>query len=242
MLSSFSPEGGSVEIFTIAARNAIRICVKDVGPGIPEEFRPRIFGKFSQADSSTARTRGGTGLGLNITKQIVEHMGGKIGFYTKMGLGTTFWAEFPTENMNETASAELVIEASTFTKNTSVLPKILHVEDDDSLVSFFSNALQDKVQIVPAKTLQDAKEKLKNDSISLIILDIGMPDGSGIDLLNYLNETEHRNIPVVILSAIEASEEIRNRVAAHMVKSRMSEVKIIEEILQIMNLGTNAND
>lgn len=73
----------------------VRIRVTDHGNGIPEEFRTRIFGKFAQADSSVARARNGTGLGLHISRQLVEAMGGRIGFDTETGVGTTFWIEFP---------------------------------------------------------------------------------------------------------------------------------------------------
>lgn len=76
-------------------RGRVRICVTDHGAGIPEEFRSRIFGKFAQADSSVTRARGGTGLGLHISRQLVEAMGGQIGFDTAVGVGTTFWIEFP---------------------------------------------------------------------------------------------------------------------------------------------------
>jgi signal transduction histidine kinase len=73
----------------------VRVFVRDHGDGIPEEFRGRIFGKFSQADSSASRQKGGTGLGLHITRQLVEQMNGTIGFVSQVGLGTTFWVEFP---------------------------------------------------------------------------------------------------------------------------------------------------
>ena len=76
------------------SHDQIRICVSDQGPGIPDDFRDRIFGKFSQADSSSTRRAGGTGLGLHISRQIVERMGGRIGFDTELGRGTTFWVEF----------------------------------------------------------------------------------------------------------------------------------------------------
>lgn len=91
----FSPEGGKVHVRVQAHAARVRIMVKDTGMGIPEEFRERIFGKFLQADSSVSRSKGGTGLGLHITKQMVEHMGGEIGFDTETGKGTVFWVEFP---------------------------------------------------------------------------------------------------------------------------------------------------
>ena len=73
----------------------VRVEVADQGPGVPEEFRGRIFQKFSQADSSDARRIGGTGLGLNISKMLVEKMGGHIGFENQAGAGTTFFFEMP---------------------------------------------------------------------------------------------------------------------------------------------------
>jgi len=61
----------------------------------PEDFRARIFSKFSHADSGEARHKGGVGLGLYITRQLVEQMRGNIGFASEVGSGTTFWVEFP---------------------------------------------------------------------------------------------------------------------------------------------------
>jgi PAS domain S-box-containing protein len=89
----FSPRGRRVLVDARAANGRVRVRVVDRGAGIPEEFRARIFEKFSQADSSSGRRAGGTGLGLHISRQIVEHMQGKIGFETRQGRGTTFWVE-----------------------------------------------------------------------------------------------------------------------------------------------------
>lgn len=91
----FSPENGVVRIDTRYSGGFIRISVTDRGPGIPEEFRARLFSKFSQADSTSTRSKGGTGLGLHISQELTRHMHGTIGFDTKIGKGTTFWFEFP---------------------------------------------------------------------------------------------------------------------------------------------------
>ncbi|HEX5536589.1 MAG TPA: PAS domain S-box protein [Sphingobium sp.] len=98
----FSRDGGIVDVLTHEVGDGkIRICVADHGPGIPEEFRGRIFGRFAQADSSVARSRNGTGLGLHITRQLVEAMDGVIGFDSETGVGTTFWVEFPLSDAQE---------------------------------------------------------------------------------------------------------------------------------------------
>jgi len=89
--AKFSPAGGEVSISAEIRGPIVRISVCDQGPGIPEEFQTRIFSKFAQADSSDARQKGGTGLGLNIAKAIVERMGGRIGFETQAGAGSTFY-------------------------------------------------------------------------------------------------------------------------------------------------------
>jgi PAS domain S-box-containing protein len=93
--AKFSPVGGVVDIRATVRDAAVRIAVSDQGPGIPEEFRERVFHKFSQADASDTRARGGTGLGLAISKSLVEAMGGSIGFESHVGVGTTFYFDLP---------------------------------------------------------------------------------------------------------------------------------------------------
>jgi PAS domain S-box-containing protein len=93
--AKFSPEGSVVDISTADAGSNVRVAVHDRGTGIPETFRTRIFGRFTQADSTATRQKGGTGLGLAICKRLVELMGGRIGFEDRPGGGTTFWLELP---------------------------------------------------------------------------------------------------------------------------------------------------
>jgi PAS domain S-box-containing protein len=93
--AKFSPNGAEIRVKAESLGTTLRISVSDQGPGIPESFRDRVFEKFSQGDASAARRAGGTGLGLHITRELVEHMGGRIGFDTETGRGTTFWFEFP---------------------------------------------------------------------------------------------------------------------------------------------------
>jgi len=93
--AKFSPEGEAVQITTEERGAWLRVAVHDRGPGIPEAFRARVFGRFSQADSTTSRYKGGTGLGLAICKRLVEMMQGRIGFEDRDGGGTTFWFELP---------------------------------------------------------------------------------------------------------------------------------------------------
>ena len=91
--TKFSPEGAAVTVSASHEDNWVRIMVTDRGPGIALEFRSRIFQKFAQADSSNARQKSGTGLGLSICKAIIEQLGGRIGFESEAGSGTTFHIE-----------------------------------------------------------------------------------------------------------------------------------------------------
>mgnify|MGYP000214486036 CR=1 FL=1 len=94
----YAPKGSTVRVIAMPlARNKLRIEVIDLGSGIPENFRDRIFQKFSQADSSDTRAKGGTGLGLAITKAIVKRMHGEIAYYHDDAGegGTHFYVDFP---------------------------------------------------------------------------------------------------------------------------------------------------
>ncbi|MCB1341298.1 MAG: CHASE domain-containing protein [Pseudooceanicola sp.] len=91
----FSEPEGKVVIAAESVGAYCRFTVTNRGPGIPDSFRPRLFHPFSQADGTDTRKVGGTGLGLSIARQIVERMGGEIGYTSVPGEETTFWFTCP---------------------------------------------------------------------------------------------------------------------------------------------------
>lgn len=92
----FSGEATTVTVSVDASENEhVKVSVSDQGAGVPDEFRSKVFGKFSQADGSTTRQRGGTGLGLAITKSLVEQHGGVINYYNNVTRGATFYFTLP---------------------------------------------------------------------------------------------------------------------------------------------------
>ncbi|MBA3943355.1 MAG: PAS domain S-box protein [Herpetosiphonaceae bacterium] len=93
--AKFSPRDGVVTVAVTREAEIVRIAVGDQGSGVPLEFHARIFQKFAQADSSDTRQKGGTGLGLNITKAIIERLGGQIGFTSVPGAGASFFVDLP---------------------------------------------------------------------------------------------------------------------------------------------------
>ena len=93
--AKFSPRGSQVEIGASRIGGMVRFSVTDRGCGIPDTFRDGIFERFSQLDSTSTRQVGGSGLGLNIAKSIVEQHGGDIDFVSEIGQGTTFYFDLP---------------------------------------------------------------------------------------------------------------------------------------------------
>ncbi len=198
----FSPSGGRVLVAASALKNRIRVEISDKGPGIPEEFRDRIFQKFSQADSSDTRLKGGTGLGLNISKAIMERMDGTMGFVTETGAGSTFFLELPEWR-----------EAPPVTAPASLYgldrPRILVCEDDPDVARLISIIL-DKAGFDAdiAHTAEQARDHLKMESYAAMTVDIQLPYENGLELIAEIRKQgSTAELPVVVVSVI--SEEAR---------------------------------
>jgi signal transduction histidine kinase len=93
--AKFANKGSQIDVAVEGHTENIRISVSNDGDGVPDAFRDQIFEPFAQPASSATRARDGTGLGLNIARQIVEQTGGTIGFDSVNGGRTTFWFTVP---------------------------------------------------------------------------------------------------------------------------------------------------
>ncbi|WP_312669099.1 CHASE domain-containing protein [Stutzerimonas nitrititolerans] len=187
----YTPEGGEVSLHcSVPDATHVRISVTDQGPGIAAEFRARVFEKFAQADASDSRQKGGTGLGLAITKEFIERMGGKVGFDTAEGQGTTFWCELP------------ILETCASTPEPG-RGHLLVVEDEPDTGRLLYLMLHDAgYSVERVQSLHAAREKLADHRYDAITLDLHLPDGSGAQLIEEIRRNPlTRHLPIVVISA-----------------------------------------
>ena len=187
----------------------IRFEVTDTGIGIPDSAKPRLFQMFTQADSSTARQYGGTGLGLAISKRIVEQMGGKIGFYSEEGKGSTFWVTVPLTRIVSDHTAQ----------DNAPLPlsgvRIVVVDDNPTNREVFRHKLQSWGGLVTEATsatqgLIAIRQAVTNQvPFRIALLDHHMPGMSGMDLAAVLRADRDLDDLRVIIATSGGTGDLR---------------------------------
>ncbi|MCD6073718.1 MAG: sensor hybrid histidine kinase [Rhodospirillales bacterium] len=195
--AKFSPENGKIEIRVERHGRLVRVSIEDHGPGIPEDFRSRIFEKFSQNDSSDRRKVSGTGLGLSIVRAIVERHGGRIDFDTEIGKGSTFYFEIPELIVNQPIDA------------ANGLHRILICEDDPDVAEILRGIIERCGYSADiALSAAQAKALLDVNAYAGMTLDIMLPDMNGVDFFKQLRATPRtRLLPIIIVSA-KAAESV----------------------------------
>ena len=119
--------------------------------------------------------------------------------------------------------------------------RILHIEDDPDVSNVVSAVLKDTAEIVQAANLREAKQKLERESFDLIILDLALPDGNGLDLLPVL-QSQSSPLPVVVFSVQDVEVEVTQKVAASLVKSRTSNRELLETIKSLIQQSNSTTD
>ncbi|MEJ6000125.1 hybrid sensor histidine kinase/response regulator [Paucibacter soli] len=234
--AKFSPRGAQVEIGVEQVGAAARVTVSDHGPGIPEQFRSRIFHKFSQADSSDTRQKGGTGLGLAICKDLVEHMNGLIGYDSAPGAGTRFHFQLPIVQAARDFPA--IVDAA-----PADAPRVLVVEDDHDIAQLIVLMLNRAGMAADvAGTALQAIEALQQSRYAAMTLDLLLPDQSGLVLMRHIRDLPGLvNLPVVVVSAHTADgRHSLNRELAPVdwISKPIDEQRLIRAVLRAMERRT----
>ena len=197
--AKFSPAGGTVDVrleAVAAPSPRVRLVVADRGPGIPPDFRDRLFTRFVQADGSDARSKPGTGLGLAISKAIVERLGGRIGFGDRDGGGTEFWVDLPAVDTRLPAARPGAT--------------VLVCEDDADIARLVALMLRHGgLQSDVVRTAADARRRLATRAYQAMTLDLGLPDEDGLSLLRWIrSQPGTAQLPVVVLTARDAPDGV----------------------------------
>jgi PAS domain S-box-containing protein len=213
----FTEGGGSIDIDLKKARipgqkNIIRCVVSDSGIGISPENIRRLFGIFSQIDNSTTKSYSGTGLGLAISKELARLMGGKIGVYSTLGLGSSFWFTFEAEPTKKTVIVENKIVDNDITIEgyfDEEQPKILLVDDNGVNRQVAGEILKKSGCIVTlVENGKRAIELAATNKYDLIFMDIQMPEMDGVTATRKIKEMKLEvQPPIVAMTAYSMKED-----------------------------------
>jgi signal transduction histidine kinase/ligand-binding sensor domain-containing protein/DNA-binding response OmpR family regulator len=228
----FTPEGGRIDFKVEQLINEVEIGITDNGIGIPKERIDKIFDRFYQVDSSHTRQGEGTGIGLALTKELVELHKGKIKVESKEGEGTTVSVQLPLgkdhlkpEEIVDKQVEEIIPETEELSEplldtenrkektDLDVLldtdkPLLLIVEDNSDVRSYIISHLEEDYRIQEAVDGEDGLEKALNHIPDLIISDVMMPKMDGFELCNKLKTDERTShIPIIMLTAKATSKD-----------------------------------
>ncbi|MDO4548887.1 MAG: ATP-binding protein [Clostridia bacterium] len=217
----YTPEGGLVE-YTVnnlvmgGGRLDVDLIVKDNGIGMSEEFQKHMFEPFAREHNAVTAQLQGSGLGLSITKQLVELMGGKIRVQSERGVGTTVTVSLSFECLNENADDAVEEVRKDFDDDFLVGKKVLLAEDHP-LNAEIAERLLKKMGITTlwaenGRIAVDMFAYSKANEIDAILMDIRMPEMSGLEAAKAIRAMERadaKSVPIIALSANAYPEDIR---------------------------------
>ena len=201
-----------------------RIEVSDTGPGIPEDKLHTIFDKFNQLDDSTSRKHGGTGLGLTISRQLVELMGGQIGVRSRLGNGSNFWIDLALYSTGIPAAHVLLSGDIDLTGLRALVVDDNEVAQKISSEQLRAKGLYVETVSLPGKALTALRKAvIENKPFDVVVLDQMMPEMTGFELAKTIRQdTELEYLELIMHSSAPNrgdSNRLRNlRIGGYLVK------------------------
>lgn len=200
----YNVEHGSVTIRVLpSSKERVRIEVEDTGIGIDPELIGKLYMPFERLGAERIGAEG-TGLGLALTKRLVEAMYGLIGAESTQGQGSTFWVEMPVTKMPTVSTRDLATLPISSAQIPDQTATILYVEDNLSNIRLVERILEHRqgIRLISCMQGRLALEISRDHKPDIILLDIHLPDMTGQAVLESLKEdSATRSIPVVIISA-----------------------------------------
>ncbi|MEO0683886.1 MAG: hybrid sensor histidine kinase/response regulator, partial [Cyanobacteria bacterium J06649_11] len=244
---------GSITCGAKVIENNIVVTVIDTGSGISQEDQPKVFDKFKQVGEIFTDKPQGTGLGLPICKQIIEHHGGHIWVESDSGRGSTFLFSLPIQKISSINEFDRIVNLDSLVKqlqehshrtiaSSDAQKTILVVDDDANIRELLRQSLQNQDYAVKeAINGLDAISQIKNEKPDLIILDVMMPQINGFDTAAIIkNDPMTMDIPIIMLSIFEDKERgYRLGIDRYMTKPIESS-KLMNEIGLLLSQGTSA--
>ncbi len=203
----FTPKGSIIVSVKKTADDALRFSVQDTGVGVPHEYQEALFTKFYQVDSSYAKKQAGAGLGLAISKELVEMMAGEIGFDSQEGVGSDFFFTLPLKTPGPGDSVrEEPSEKPTPTRSTQRVLKILLAEDDELNRRSMSYFLKRQGhEITYAVNGHEVLAFMARYAFDIILMDVQMPKMDGVEATRRIREAQDAEFdtqtPIIALTA-----------------------------------------
>ncbi|MBD1912967.1 MULTISPECIES: ATP-binding protein [unclassified Leptolyngbya] len=202
----FTPDGGHVTLRVFADENSAILQVKDTGIGIPEEKRSLLFQKFQQLDTSYHRVYQGTGLGLALTKQLVELHGGRITVDSTVGVGTVFTIQLPARADVHGSIPESPLGLATDSGQKRIVLVENHEESANILCDMLTTAGYQLVWILESSTALNQIEVLQPDAV---ITGVDEPNIDGFELIRHLRQnptTKHLKVLAIVAPNAQDSQ------------------------------------
>ncbi len=232
----YNREDGRVDVEGGATPDGmVRISVTDTGEGIPARNYKELFEPFSRLGAE-AKDIEGTGIGLTVTKQLVEVMGGRIGFKSEVGKGSTFWVDLPSSpNATEKAQGPLEPDAPT-AMEAPIAGTLLYVEDNPANMELMEMIVKDfrGLELISARSAEEGLELARSLAPNMVVMDINLPGMDGFEALRRLRDCDQtRNIPVIALSANAMAGDIEKGEVAGFSRYLTKPVRVDELVATI---------